>query len=383
MRGKQVWVRADTGSWDDVKPLVTTSLESGVDCLLVDEKNIEQVRELGKIELAVFTQDADKEHDADILLAYKGGEGDGSKPVPDDLSASADLELVRKLSSCKDKGIGAYVEITSKKHEQLAIALARSCDYIVVVGKDWKIIPLENIIAELQKLDVSIIAGVKDAEEAKVALETLEHGADGVLLDTGDPSEIKKVSNMLSSGEFTLPVTSARITSVKPVGMGDRVCVDTCSLMSVGEGMLVGSQSNALFLIHSESEESPYVASRPFRVNAGAVHAYTLTGEKTRYLSEIKAGDEVLIVAKDGGARSAVVGRLKIEKRPLMLVDAETEDGRKISTLLQNAETVKLVCKDGTPISVVKLKEGDEVMVHLEDAGRHFGTKIDESIIEK
>jgi 3-dehydroquinate synthase II len=73
--------------------------------------------------------------------------------------------------------------------------------------------------------------------------------------------------------------------------MGDRVCVDTCNLMISGEGMLVGSQSCGLFLVNSEADEvHPYVASRPFRVNAGAVHAYVLVGEKTKYLCELEAG---------------------------------------------------------------------------------------------
>lgn len=39
---------------------------------------------------------------------------------------------------------------------------------------------------------------------------------------------------------------------VTPVGMGDRVCVDLCSLLRPGEGMLVGSFARALFLVHSE-----------------------------------------------------------------------------------------------------------------------------------
>lgn len=34
--------------------------------------------------------------------------------------------------------------------------------------------------------------------------------------------------------------------------MGDRVCVDLCSLLRPGEGMLVGSFARALFLVHSE-----------------------------------------------------------------------------------------------------------------------------------
>ncbi|MDL5502110.1 MAG: 3-dehydroquinate synthase II, partial [Candidatus Methanoperedens sp.] len=186
---------------------------------------------------------------------------------------------------------------------------------LVVIGTDWKVIPLENLIAGLQKLDVEIIAGVQNAEEAKLALETLEHGSDGVLLDTDNLSEIKKVTAVRDrSGMENIPLVKATVTKVKPVGMGDRVCVDTASLMVLGEGMLIGSQSNGLFLVHSESEESPYVAARPFRVNAGAVHAYIRVGEKTRYLSELASGDDVLIVDSQGETRHAVVGRVKIER---------------------------------------------------------------------
>jgi hypothetical protein len=46
------------------------------------------------------------------------------------------------------------------------------------------------------------------------------------------------------------------------VGMGDRACVDLCSLLAPGEGMLVGSFARALFLVHSECEESAYINSR-------------------------------------------------------------------------------------------------------------------------
>ena len=67
--------------------------------------------------------------------------------------------------------------------------------------------------------------------------------------------------------------------------MGDRVCVDTCTVMGTGEGCLVGNSSQALFLVHAESIENPYVSPRPFRVNAGPVHAYIMApGGKTRYL---------------------------------------------------------------------------------------------------
>jgi len=205
---------------------------------------------------------------------------------------------------------------------------------------------------------------------------------------------IKNISEKLN----LIPV---KITNVKVLGMGDRVCIDTCSKMKLGEGMLIGNSSGAMFLVHSETIENPYVETRPFRVNAGGLHAYTLLPEgKTKYLSEIKSGDEVLIVDSKGSSQNAIVGRIKIEKRPMMLVEAEinpvrnkslTNDckisngarGKKVSLILQNAETVNLTQPNGSPISVVSLKKGSEVLAYTENTGRHFGIKIEETIEEK
>lgn len=204
-----------------------------------------------------------------------------------------------------------------------------------------------------------------------------------MLLDTDDPGEIKKTVGIVErAGVKDLELSAAIITKVEQVGMGDRVCVDTCNLMTSGEGMLVGSQSCGLFLVNSEADDSPYVASRPFRVNAGAVHAYVLVGEKTKYLCELEAGDEITIVNAEGEQRKGIVGRVKIERRPLMLVEAEL-NGKTVKTIVQNAETIKLVSKGGKPVAVTDLRPGDEVLVRFEEIGRHFGMKVEETIIEK
>ncbi len=373
---KTVWIKADGSTWEDNKPRITTGLESGADAILLRAEDVQKVIELGNIKTAAPTEDAD------IVVVGIDGEGDGTIKLPSELTNSEDIAEAQHLTR-DGKTVAGFVVIKNKKYEQFAVELGKSCDYLIVIGTDWKVIPLENLIAGLQKIDVEIIAGVRNAEEAKLALETLEHGSDGVLLDTDNLSEIKKVVAIRDrSGMEKIPLVKAIVTKVKQVGMGDRVCVDTASLMVLGEGMLIGSQSNGLFLVHSESEESPYVAARPFRVNAGAVHAYIRVGEKTRYLSELASGDEVLIIDSEGETRPAVVGRVKIERRPLMLVEAEVE-GTKIKTLLQNAETIKLVGADGKPVPVTALKEGDEVLVYFEAAARHFGIKIEETIIEK
>jgi len=380
MSDKIVWIKADEGDWDDRKGRITTGLESGADCVLVNAADVKKVRQLGDIRVAAFAYD--ERSDADIIVVGKGGEGDGTKPLPSDLSGSLDITTAVRLSE-KGVQVAGYVVIQDKRYEEFAVELGKVCDYIITIGTDWQVIPLENLIANLQDKDVSIISGVKTSDEAKLAVETLEHGSDGVLLDSDDPNQIKRtIAVTEQSGVGMVGLTPALVTKVEPVGMGDRVCVDTCNLMVTGEGMLVGSQSNGQFLVHSESEDSPYVASRPFRVNAGAVHAYIRVGEKTRYLSELESGDEVTIVDSNGNQRAGIVGRVKIERRPLMLVEAEVE-GTVIKTILQNAETIKLVGRDGKPISVAELKKGDEVLVHYEDTARHFGMKVEETIIEK
>jgi 3-dehydroquinate synthase II len=376
MSMKEKWLQTSDGSWEEIKPGITTALESGFDCVVVAPENIVRVKELGSINVARFGTERGSE---DILIIGKNGEGDGSIPLPSNLSGSMDIALAKTIEGRK----AAYVVIANKRYEQFAVEIGKNVDYLIVIGTDWKVIPLENMIAGLQGSNVKIISAVKTAEEARLVLSTLEKGADGVLLVTADPSEIKRVQKEAERSEKEhLNLISAKVTNVKPVGMGDRVCVDTASMMHVGEGMLVGSQSRGFFLVHSESEDSPYVAARPFRVNAGAVHAYIKVGDRTRYLSELKAGDEVTIVGNDGEARTAIVGRAKIERRPMILVEAEA-DGERISTLLQNAETIKLVGPDGVPKSVADLKMGDQVLVYLEGGARHFGMSIEESIIEK
>ena len=260
---------AEGTDWNQKKTFITAALESGMDHV-VDFTDVDRIRKLGNITIISDTEGSD------IQLVGRNGEGDSTLALPSELSESKDLAAVRHLKK-RGKTTAAYVEITSKRHEELASLLGREADYLILLGRDWKVIPLENIIADLQKEKVKLIASVADYEEAKLSLETLEYGTDGVMLSPREVGEIKKVADLLEKIEHqSYPLKVATVTRVEPVGSGDRVCVDTCSMMSLGEGMLVGSYSQGLFLVHSESLESEYVASRPFRVNAGPVHAYVM-----------------------------------------------------------------------------------------------------------
>ena len=137
--------------------------------------------------------------------------------------------------------------------------------------------------------------------------------------------------------------------------------------------------------MHNESVGSSFTSPRPFRVNAGAVHCYTLSPDgTTNYLSEIETGSEVLIINSKGKARRATVGRSKIERRPMLMIKASV--GGEIGGIIsQDAETIRFVKPNGQLVSVTHLKKGDNVMVHAKSAtGRHFGMEVsDEYILEK
>ncbi|MEZ3116746.1 3-dehydroquinate synthase II [Halobaculum sp. MBLA0147] len=392
-RERTVWLRADdtVGEWDRRRRRITAGLEAGVDWVVVDERDVSKVRELGDVNVAAFRSDAEvdvideAEHsgEPDAVLVGKDGEGDGTVELPSDFSGSADLTTLRHSDGRAD---GAYVRIFDEDYEAFAAEAARDADYLLAAAEDWTIIPLENLIARVGE-ETTLVAGATTAEEAATAFETLEIGADGVFLDTDDPDEIRGACEARDeAAREQLDLQPATVTEIERVGSADRVCVDTGSIMDDDEGMLVGSMSRGLFFVHAETADSPYVASRPFRVNAGAVHAYARDPDGgTSYLSELGSGDEVQIVSTDGHTREAVVGRAKIERRPMFRVSAEveTEAGTdRIETLLQNAETIKVATPEGRR-AVTDLEAGDEVLVYYEDVARHFGESVDESIIEK
>jgi 3-dehydroquinate synthase II len=293
----------------------------------------------------------------------------------------------KKLAQLKGEGkkTAFEVSIQGKEDENKAAKAAEiGVDYVIINCLDWRVIPLENLIAKAHGGKSKLIAEVNTAEDAKIVLEALELGTDGVLLKTSSPMELEKTIKLVKNQLPEISLSTATILSIKPIGTGARVCVDTIDLMVPGEGMLVGCQSAGFFLVEAEVSENPYVQSRPFRVNAGPASHYTLTSlANTRYLSELKAGDEVLIINREGKVRITNVGRSKIEFRPLILIEAQAGNTR-IKTILQNAETIRVVTPKASK-PVTELKPNDAVLVHLSvRGGRHFGVSVpEETVIEK
>jgi len=292
---------------------------------------------------------------------------------------------IKQLATAKKGNAPIALEVTISNHEdlqQISEALTLKPDYILINCPNWKIIPLENLIAEVAGQS-RVLARTSSFDESRTALTTLELGADGIALTSRNTDEILKTRDLVLPESENISLSKARITGVRPIGTGARVCIDTTEILEPGEGVLTGSSSQSLFLVEGEVHSNPHVNPRPFRVNAGPVSSYVLSEHgKTRYLSELSAGQSILLTSREGRTRSVDIARVKIERRPMVLIEANA-GGQISSTIVQNAETVRLVTEHGSK-SVSEIKPGDEVLVRVETGGRHFGKRVrGEMIIEK
>ena len=286
---------------------------------------------------------------------------------------------------------GAHIEIENEASQQAARALLGSVEWLLLEFPEdsWSLIPLENLIAACSP-PTRIAAIIRSEMEAQGAGFALEIGVDALVANRQFLEAALVVKSM--RGEKKLRRSEAVETDTAPIGLsplkiidvtdggvGDRFCIDLTSLLKEGEGLLIGSTSCSMALVHGETIQSSFVPSRPFRVNAGSPDCYCrLHGDKTKYLSELKSNDRVMVQARDGGQREATIGRVKIERRPFVRVGWEGGHA-----FLQQAETVRLVSPDGEPVSVTSLKPGDVILGYTDKVGRHTGIAVNASVEER
>jgi 3-dehydroquinate synthase II len=292
-------------------------------------------------------------------------------------------DFLEKLRS--DQSIIPWISIESMDDVKLA---AKAAEYgakdIILSGRGNSFplgIALEKIIAETQKYGTKLHAYVRSFEEMLAASRTLDVGV-SVVVDDASLGRVFK--DYFAPMKFDL--VAGRVISVDRVGACWRSCIDTGEIMTIGEGMLVGSTSTTYFLVHGEVIGTEYTGKREWRCNVGPVSNYLIVdkpsgGEiKTRYLSELKCGATVLAIDRNGNARRAVVNRNKIEYRPAVKITAELE-GKSYSILLQGENSINLTMKDGQPVSVLDCL-GKDILLYHTKGGMHFGTKVEEGIFE-
>ncbi|MEM4246129.1 MAG: 3-dehydroquinate synthase II, partial [Candidatus Bathyarchaeia archaeon] len=233
----EFWISIPSGALQEIGAERLKGLIQSADTVLLSDQELETIRRLGAKSIAA--------------------------------PGSGEIRLVDGLSGIQAAtGEGAStalrISVKGKDDEDRVMEAAKSgVRYLLVDCPDWKIIPLENLIARLRGSGVKLIASVNGADEAKTAIETLELGVDGVLLNSIDESEVSRTAALIKKAGSRLEIVEAEVVDKKLLSLGARVCIDTCNIMKPGEGLLVGSQSSGLFLVQAEVIPNPHVEPRP------------------------------------------------------------------------------------------------------------------------
>ena len=317
----------------------------------------------------------------------------GSRQDGVDLLMGEDLEVDGVALYINQRQVGRKVDVSSSEGQAKARSMAGNVEWILLDLGEWKMIPIENIIAVCDGGPTKVAARISSPEQVLGAAFALQIGVDALLVSEENlPTALIAKSQR---GEVVSPVaptpdktpfnlSQIEVIEVKEGGVGDRVCIDLTSMLELGEGMLVGSSANSMVFVHGETVESEFVPTRPFRVNAGAAHSYILKADgSTSYLSELKMGDEIMVLSESGASRSAVVGRIKIEKRPFILFRWKDEKHNEAGTLLQQAETVRLVTAENELVSITEIVEGTTLLGWSGGGGRHIGIPISAEVTER
>ncbi|MGW2047265.1 3-dehydroquinate synthase II family protein [Streptomyces sp. NPDC001858] len=278
-----------------------------------------------------------------------------------------------------DQQVSGFIDVRDDRTLRLSCAGAMALPYTVIHFADPTKIPLEIVLAAAESAEGKLVTVVDGLEEAAIVFDVLERGSDGILFTPRSADDVFALARLLEATTPQLELSTLTVESIRHVGLGDRVCVDTCSHFEEDEGILVGSYSSGFVLCCSETHPLPYMPTRPFRVNAGALHSYTLGPDnRTNYLSEVGSGSALLAVGADGRTRRVVVGRAKLESRPLLEIRTHAEDGRLVSLTVQDDWHVRVLGPGGKVLNVTELRAGDELLGYLAADKRHVGLPIGE-----
>eukprot|EP00555_Chaetoceros_dichaeta_P008936 CAMPEP_0198272664 /NCGR_PEP_ID=MMETSP1447-20131203/54052_1 /TAXON_ID=420782 /ORGANISM="Chaetoceros dichaeta, Strain CCMP1751" /LENGTH=426 /DNA_ID=CAMNT_0043965981 /DNA_START=106 /DNA_END=1386 /DNA_ORIENTATION=- len=296
---------------------------------------------------------------------------------------------------------GVIVDSSTSKGIDIGSSAMGCAEWVMTLpsSSSWNTIIAKNLVGAASGTGTKIafslqrIGGVTGLEEAlELGIDALclpmdadEEIWDAAVRATLERNERTDATSDESMGETVDPMTTPRVVSGICWRGGatsfraDRVCIDLLQTLLVTEGCWIGSSLKVMALVLSEACVSARIPSRSFRVNAGPVHSYVLMGDgiTTRYLSELKAGEEVLVHnAQTGQSRSVAIGRLKTEVQPCIMVDLKvagksctshegdeylnnrgSDDGGNImgQIFLQDTETVRLGQSKGSYVRVTNL----------------------------
>ena len=140
----------------------------------------------------------------EVALAAIEGGADALWAPPGMGAEVKKMGLIPVVSEDGDIRLGRDVverEIREKRDEEEILSLSLT-KKVIVRPRDWKIIPLENLLSRGSNLFLEI----ESLQEGETALAILEKGVDGVVVNNPDPAAVRHIrGGPVDRGRQALP----------------------------------------------------------------------------------------------------------------------------------------------------------------------------------
>lgn len=364
----ELWANVSRLNGSDTAASLAHARSSAVSAVLLRPDQLHDWEPLERIEVACLVDgsagDVVDDRRVDVVVA----------------SSPARLDEVRAIAD--GRPVGVRCEIVDAESMNAAASTCGPVDVLVAAFRDTTNIPLELLLARAQGTGTRVLKELLTSAEAASVAGVLESGPAGLVVGGEQLADIDRVAEALRvHREEHKQLVSVEVTRALPIGMGYRGCIDTTTLFGADEGMVVGSTSSGGLLVCAEVHYLPYMNLRPFRVNAGAVHSYVFGAQQTAYITDLAAGTRMDVVSAHGRFREVVIGRVKVELRPLRLIEARFEDVT-LNVFLQDDWHVRVMSAEATPLNLTDVTPGTLLLGHVAEPGRHVGIKVAEEISE-
>jgi 3-dehydroquinate synthase II len=105
------------------------------------------------------------------------------RPGDDDFASLGSVTLLYNDNGTISGGEMRLFELKTPKDQDEAMSLAGKVKAVILGSSNWTVIPLENLIAKFRNSGTKVFACASDPGQAKLYLQTLEKGVDGIVID--------------------------------------------------------------------------------------------------------------------------------------------------------------------------------------------------------
>lgn len=221
--------------------------------------------------------------------------------------------------------------------------------------------PLEKTLDALSLHDYQITVCVDTLHTALYLAQKYDGSQIQVTLSSRNTQPFRQWLRLQENSQRPLHLEAFEVTEVRELGIGLHARVDLCSTIHSQEGLMIGSSATRLLQISTLPEPSGR-RHLNFAVSAGSAQSFIYADNtRLRHLSRLQSGEQIFAVNAEGRRRQVIVGRVRIERSPLIAIETRSSQGASATLIAHQDPAVCLTSQEGRLLRVTDLMLGERI----------------------